>query len=146
MPLDQAQSQVDMLSQLSAQGPPGGGPAPQQPGAPMAGSQTGGPGVDTPEEQQAVQLLMQGMQFIRQAAGIDRSIRPLVDKILPDAFLQFAQHYGYGEEGKLALKQAQMMQSRERGAVLQGQGPMKGPPGPVGQPRPPNPETDSITY
>lgn len=127
MPFDDIEQQTGAMSDLASM--------PQaEAGAQAAPTQgQGGPGVDTPQEQQAVKLLIEGMKLIRQASTVDTSIRPIVDKVLPDAFLQFSQHYGYGEEGKLALKQAQMLQSKARAASLAGgppggSAPMTGPP------------------
>jgi hypothetical protein len=110
---------ADQLSQLSQmdegggmpQGmPQGGGPLPQ----PMQqGAQSlGGPGVDTPQEQKAVQMLMQGAMLMRQAAEIDPSVSPIIDKMLTDSYLQITKHYGFEQEGKLSLQQAQMQKSR----------------------------------
>ena len=116
---------ADQLSQLSQmdqggeggmpqgipQGPPGGG-IPQQP-TPLGGAQgLGGPGVDTPQEQKAVQMLMQGAMLMRQAAEIDPSVSPIIDKMLQDSYLQITKHYGFVQEGKLSLQQAQMQKSR----------------------------------
>jgi len=117
MPLAEQMSQ---LSQMDAgpQGAPSpqGAPAPMQGpvGAPLqAGAQAlGGPGVDTPQEQKAVQLLMQGAMMMRQAAQIDPSVSPIIDKMLQDSYLQITKHYGFEQEGKLALQQAQMQKSR----------------------------------
>jgi len=122
MPFDDIAQQTDALSSLSAM------PEQDSSGAPEA--DTGGPGIDTPAEQKAVQMFIEGMKLIRQGAMADPSTRPIVDKFLQDTFLQLAQHYGYGEEGKLALKQAQMGETRARSNALSGAptGPMSGPP------------------
>jgi len=131
MPIDEMTQQTDSLSQLSGM-PQGGMP---QGGMPQGGAPgMGGPGVDTPQEKQAVEKLMQAAQLMRAAANDDPSIRPMIDKTLQDAFLQITEHYGFGEEGKLALKQAQIGQNRARASALEGAGPptqgppMQGPP------------------
>jgi len=80
----------------------------------------GGPGIDTPEEQRAVQMLMQGAKLFRQAAMTDRSLEPIVSKMLSDAFLTITDHYGMGEEGKLALKKAQMQANMAKQERLRG--------------------------
>jgi len=135
MPFDDIQQQTDSLSELSAlpgadtgapQGPPIGADPGAQQGAP--GEQLGGPGVDTPQEQQAVQMLMQGAQMFRQAAQTDPSVSHIIDKFLQDGFLQISDHYGFGEEGKMALKQAQMTKGRAQASAVSGQGPTAGPP------------------
>jgi len=136
MPFDEIQQETDSLGALASMpqedpgmsGPPMGGPEMgAQPGA-QPGQQLGGPGVDTPQEQQAVQLLMQGAQAFRQAAETDPSVRHLIDKFLQDGFLQISEHYGFGEEGKMALKQAQMTKNRAQASAVMGQGPQQGPP------------------
>lgn len=112
----------DQLSQLSQMpmegqesmpmGQAGGQPplaGPQSMGGPQS---LGGPGVDTPQEQKAVEMLMQGAMLFRQAAQIDPSVGPIVDKMLQDSYLQITKHYGFEQEGKLALQQAQMQKSR----------------------------------
>ena len=143
MPFEDIQQQTDAIGGLAgmpqAQGLEGAG------GAGGAGGVQGmgGPGVDTPQEQQAVQLLMQGAQMLRQAAQVDPSIRPIIDKLLPDAFLQITQHYGFAEEGKMALKQAQMQQGRARASAVGGMGPTQGPPSP---PAGPTAGPQDITY
>jgi hypothetical protein len=113
---------ADQLSQLSQMdeggGMPQGGGMPPQGGAPLPqpmqqGAQSlGGPGVDTPQEQKAVQMLMQGAMLMRQAAEIDPSVSPIIDKMLTDSYLQITKHYGFEQEGKLSLQQAQMQKSR----------------------------------
>lgn len=147
MPFDDIQQQTGALSELSGMQPTGGQPTMGQPmgGQPMGPSSgMGGPGVDTPQEKQAVDMLMQAMQLMRQASTVDPSIRPLVDKFLPDTFLQFAQHYGFGEEAKMALKQAQMTQEKARAGALQGgQGPMQRPPV-TGPPQAGSPEQNQM--
>ena len=128
MPFDDIAQQTDSIGQLA------GMPQSQASGG---GQGQGGPGIDTPQEQQAVQMLIQGMQMFRQAATTDPSIRPMIDKILQDGFLQIADHYGYGEEAKLALKQAQMQVGRARASAVEGRGPGQAMPAPA--PRPPAP-------
>lgn len=141
MPFDNITQETDALSSLSSM---------PETGESMSGTQdTGGPGIDTPAEQQAVQMFIEGMKLIRQGAMADPSTKPIVDKFLQDTFLQLSQHYGYGEEGKMALKQAQMMQTRARSQAIGGvPGPGAGPPG-VGtnaQPSAPPPSDMSIQY
>jgi hypothetical protein len=120
MPYDDIAQQTESLSQLGGLG---------EDMNQMAGvAGMGGPGVDTPQEQQAVQVFMRGAQLLRQGAEIDPSTRPIIDKILQDGFLQIAKHYGFEEEGKIALKQAQMQQNRAKAAAVSGQGPHQGPP------------------
>ena len=111
--------QLSQLSQMPAQeGAPMEGMPPQ--GMPQSGAQPplggqpglGGPGVDTPQEQKAVQMLMQGAMLMRQAAQVDPSVAPIIDKMLQDSYLQITKHYGFEQEGKLALQQAQMQKNR----------------------------------
>ena len=132
MAFDDTMQETEGISALSAmpeqggapEGPPGGG-VEGMPGIPGLG----GPGVDTPQEQKAVQALMEGAKAFRMAAQSDPSIKPLVDALLQDGFIKITQHYGVGEEGKMALKQAQMAQGRARSAALSyGAGPTQGPP------------------
>ena len=127
MPYEDIQQQTDSMSELASMPQEAG---PDMGGAPEMGGQEqlGGPGVDTPQEQQAVQLLMQGAQAFRQAAETDPTVRHLVDKLLQDGFLQISDHYGFGEEGKMALKQAQMTKNRAQASAVMGQGPQQGPP------------------
>jgi hypothetical protein len=132
----------DQLSQLSQQDQ--GAPMQQGPqGPPMqispgmqqgAQNALGGPGVDTPQEQQAVQMLMQGAQLFRQAAETDPSVAPIVDKMLMDSYLQITKHYGFEQEGKLSLQQAQMQKNRMKAQAFdspagQAQGPPVSPMG-----------------
>jgi len=96
---------ADQLSQLSQMPAPGGGGEGMPQGMPQgpqgAGGQPpipqgvqsfaqslGGPGVDTPQEQQAVQMLMQGALLFRKAAETDPSVGPIVDKMLQDSYIQ----------------------------------------------------------
>jgi len=143
MPFDDIAQQTDAMSELSS--------LPSEDTSrvtdPMGGIKgQGGPGIDTPAEQQAVQMFLQGMQMIRQGAQADPSTKPIIDKFLQDAFLQLSQHYGYGEEGKMALKQAQMMETKTRSQKLGGGPPMRGAP-PTGPPPMGNPARDQmITY
>jgi len=120
MPFDQTTQEAGAISQLA--------------GMPSEGVQgMGGPGVDTPQEQQAVQALMQGAQLFRQAAEVDPSIRYIIDDILQKGFLTITKHYGFEEEGKLALRQSQMQRNRALGTKMEG-GPQ--PPGPPPAPPP----------
>jgi hypothetical protein len=130
---------ADQLSQMSQmpqggggmeggpQGPPMQGPPPgMQQGAQNA---LGGPGVDTPQEQKAVQMLMQGAMLFRQAAEIDPSVSPIVDKMLTDSYLQITKHYGFEQEGKMAIQQAQMQKSRMKSQAFNSPaGQQEGPP------------------
>jgi len=134
MPFDDIQQQTDSMGELASM-PQGGMEGPPTPeiggelgGQQGGGQQLGGPGVDTPQEQQAVQMLMQGAQMFRQAAQTDPSVSHIIDKFLQDGFLQISEHYGFGEEGKLALKQAQMTKGRAQASAVSGQGPQSGPP------------------
>jgi hypothetical protein len=110
-------------------GPPSAPPIPSteplgQAAQPAGG--LGGPGIDTPQEQQAMKAVMQGMMALRQAATADPSLRVVIDQHLQKMFLDITGHYGLAEEGKAALKSAQLMANRQRsGAVM-------GPPGPPG--------------
>ena len=117
--------QLSQLSQMPAQGqgaggmpaqggPPGGaeGQPPIPQGVQSFAQSLGGPGVDTPQEQKAVQMLMQGAMLFRQAAETDPSVGPIVDKMLQDSYMQITKHYGFEQEGKLALQQAQMQKNR----------------------------------
>ena len=155
MPFDETLQETDSLSELSSMPTPASSPAggPPMPGMDTAGGiqGLGGPGVDTPQEQQAVQLLMQAAENFRLAAQSDPSIKPIIDTFLQDAFLKITDHYGFGEEGKMALKQAQMAQGKARSAALTyGKPPTQGPPigaGPAGPP--PNfspPANTALTY
>ena len=131
MPFDDIQQQTDSMSALASMPQEG---APMQPGGPPMGGPEqgvegmGGPGIDTPQEKQAVELLMQGAQVFRQAAQIDPTVAHIIDKFLQDGFLQISEHYGFGEEGKLALKQAQMMKGRAKAQAVNTPGPTQGPP------------------
>ena len=138
MPFDDIQQETDSMSALASMpqedpgmgspdmGPPNIG---AQSGAEQSGvEQLGGPGVDTPQEQQAFQMLMKGAEMFRQAAQTDPTVRHIIDKFLQDGFLQISEHYGFGEEGKLALKQAQMTKGRAQASAVTGQGPQSGPP------------------
>lgn len=83
----------------------------------------GGPGIDTPQEEQAIQMLTQGAQLFRQAAETDPSIRIIIDKLLMDGFNQITKHYGMEEEGKLAIQQG-LMEKRKQDTLRRA-----GPPG-----------------
>ena len=140
--------QLSQLSQMPAQGQEGGG-MPQGPqGGPPGGAEPqipqgvqsfaqslGGPGVDTPQEQKAVQMLMQGALLFRQAAQTDPSVGPIVDKVLQDSYIQITKHYGFEQEGKLALQQAQMQKNRMKSQAFSSPaGQAQGGQPPVGQP------------
>jgi len=128
---------ADQISQLSQMPQGEGGPAvsqgpPMQPDPnmqPGAQNALGGPGVDTPQEQKAVQMLMQGAQLFRQAADIDPSVAPIIDKMLTDSYLQITKHYGFEQEGKMAIQQAQMQKSRMKSQAFNSPaGQQSGPP------------------
>ena len=134
MPMADQLSQLSQLDPGSQAGPPmqDSSPGPMQGpvGAPLqAGAQSlGGPGVDTPQEQKAVQMLMQGAMLFRQAAQIDPSVSPIVDKMLQDSYLQITKHYGFEQEGKLALQQAQMQKNRMKSQAFSSPAGQSGPP------------------
>lgn len=116
--------------------PPGAGPA--GPGGPMAPN--GGPNrIDTPQEQKAMQLFMQGSLLFREAANLDPSVRFIVDQLLVKGFTDVTKHYGLEQEGKLALQQAQLTRTNDmRGRVMGGQPSQPQPPAvPPGPPGPP---------
>ena len=133
---------VDMMSQIAGQsGGAGPAAAPTGPAAPPAspGGPLGGPNkVDTPQEQKALQMLIQGSLMFREAANLDPSVRYIIDKVLVDAYGQVTKHYGLEQEGKLALQQAQLMKQREMQQKFAGPGaggqsqpqPPAAPPGP----------------
>lgn len=107
----------------------GGAPAP------------GGPGLDTPAEKQAVQLLMEGGMLFRKAAEVEPSVRYLIDAMLEKMMLDVTKHYGMEQEGKLALQQAKLGRDRERSGALTGPpggapsgAPPEAPTGPSGPP------------
>jgi len=139
MPIADQISQLSQMPQegagpggLPPQGPPQGPPMQPDPNMqPGAQNALGGPGVDTPQEQKAVQMLMQGAQMFRQAADIDPSVAPIVDKMLTDSYLQITKHYGFEQEGKMAIQQAQMQKSRMKSQAFNSPaGQQDGPPGP----------------
>uniref|UniRef100_A0A6M3LC06 Uncharacterized protein n=1 Tax=viral metagenome TaxID=1070528 RepID=A0A6M3LC06_9ZZZZ len=101
----------------------GGPPGPTGPGGQPG---LGGPGIDTPQEQKAMQMLTQGAQALRQAASTDPSTRYIVDKVLMDLFNAITKHYNLEQEGKVALQQAQL---QKRNADIVRRQP-SGPPGP----------------
>lgn len=115
MPEEMMDDQYAALSDLGARDTPDMD-MPAEVGAVQQG--LGGPGVDTPQEQQAVQLLMQGAMAFRKASELDPSIRGLVDPMLQKAYLDITKHYGLEEEGKTALKQAQLQSNRARASRL----------------------------
>lgn len=136
---------TDQMSQLSQMPQDGGGGMPQMPMQPQEGmppqggspqgsplppqgmqqgaqNALGGPGVDTPQEQQAVQMLMKGAMLMRQAAEVDPSVAPIIDKMLQDSYLQITKHYGFEQEGKMAMQQAQMQKSRMKSQAFNSPG------------------------
>lgn len=112
---DTLDDQYNAMSELGAREGPEMA-APPEVGAVQQG--LGGPGIDTPQEQQAVQLLMQGAMSFRKATEIDPSIRGIIDPALQKAYLEITRHYGLEEEGKTALKQAQLQSNRMRASRL----------------------------
>jgi len=120
MPNGDLEGQYDSLSQLGARELPEGADegmqVPPEVGAVQQG--LGGPGIDTPQEQQAVQLIMQGGMAFRKAAEIDPSVRAIIDPLLQKAFLDVTKHYGLEEEGKVAMKQAQLQSGRAKASRL----------------------------
>ena len=153
MPYDDIETQTNGISQLSAMdegGGPGGPSGPGGPGGPdmggqpmggpgqpMGGQQTqgpGGPGIDTPQEQQALKLMMQGAVLFRRPTEIEPSIRYLVDELLQKTYLGVTRHYGMEQEGKLALQQSKIRADRGRAVALTG--PPRGQARPGGGPQP----------
>lgn len=134
MPYDDTAQTTSGISQLSTM--EGGGGGEQLPGQPMGqppgaatgaasgatpgGPPPGGPGPDTPQEQQALQLLMQGALMMRRATEIEPSIRYLIDDLLQKAYLGVTKHYGMEQEGKLALQQSQLRANRSKAVALTG--------------------------
>jgi len=121
-------NETDGLRQLTSM-PQGGAPTAPQPGArpmptpgaqpgisaagPSAGGAPGARGIDTPQEQKAMQLLAQAATLVREAANTEPSIRYIADKYLVSMFTDVTKHYGLEEEGKLALQQAQMQKRNQ---------------------------------
>jgi len=136
MPLSDQMSQLSQMPQggdaggapMSMQDPQGGQPPQGNMQMPPQGMQSGaqnalgGPGVDTPQEQKAVQMLMQGAMLMRQAAEVDPSVAPIIDKMLQDSYLQITKHYGFEQEGKMAMQQAQMQKSRMKAQAFNSPG------------------------
>ena len=122
---------ADQLSNLASM--PQQGQTPQTPQASQPSQGMGGPGIDTQQEQQAVQLLTQSAALMREAANIDPSIQYIVDKILMDGFNAVTKHYGVEEEGKLALQQA-MLEKRKADTLRRAGPPGQGTGGPPGPP------------
>lgn len=92
-------------------GPGGASPGPAQ----SPGGQ-GGPGIDTPAEQQALKLMMAGAMAYRKAATVDPTLRPIVDKHMQTLYMEVMKHYGMEQEGKLAMQQASLQRDREMSA------------------------------
>jgi hypothetical protein len=126
MAYDDIAAETNGMSQLSSMGPPSGGMQSAPVGAAglgAGGSPTpppGGPGADTPQEQQALQLLLQGATMMRRATEIEPSIRYIIDDLLQKAYLGVTKHYGLEQEGKLALQQAKLQADRGRAVALTG--------------------------
>uniref|UniRef100_A0A6M3J541 Uncharacterized protein n=1 Tax=viral metagenome TaxID=1070528 RepID=A0A6M3J541_9ZZZZ len=106
--------------QMPAEGGPDMSMDTQPTGQQPTGQPPGGPGIDTPQEQQAIQLLMQGAQAFRQAASVEPSIGYIIDNHLQAAFLEITRHYGMEEEGKVALKRAKGERDRTQAAKISG--------------------------
>lgn len=102
--------------------PPGAGAemAPTTGAAPGQTPPPGGPGPDTPQEQQALKLLMQGAVMMRRATEVEPSIRYIIDDLLQKAYLMVTKHYGMEQEGKLALQQAKIRADRGRAVAVTG--------------------------
>ena len=131
MSFDDTQQMTEGIGQLSAmepemQGAPMGAPMQQTPPQGAEGQPPGGPGPDTPQEQQALQMLMQGALMMRRATEIEPSIRYIIDALLEKAYIQITKHYGMEQEGKLALQQSKLHANQNRAAAL------TGPPRPMG--------------
>ena len=136
MAFEDTQQMTEGIGQLSAMEPEmgaspmgasmEGAPAQQTPPPGAEGQAPGGPGPDTPQEQQALQLLMQGALMMRRATEIEPSIRYIIDGLLEKAYLQVTKHYGMEQEGKLALQQSKLRANQTRAAAL------TGPPRPMG--------------
>lgn len=138
MAYEDIEGQTSAMGQLSSidsgagsgQSPtPPPGPPPGATPAGAAGGQgapPGGPGPDTPQEQQALKLLMQGAMMFRRATEVEPSIRFLIDELLQKAYLGVTKHYGMEQEGKLALQQAQIKANRNKAVAI------TGPPRPTG--------------
>ena len=127
-------SQMASMPPDAQAGPPQGQPmpglgGPQMQGPPMAGPEgglegapggPGQPGVDTPQEQKAIQLLTQAAVLMREAANVEPSIRHIVDDTLQRSFLAVTKHYGIEQEGKLAMQQAQLTKNRTMSSRIGG--------------------------
>lgn len=119
------EGEIETMSQLSTMEdqPEVPSQAPMMPGAGPPGAQSqgpGGPGPDTPQEQQAIKLLMQAGVIMRRAAEVEPSIRYIIDEALQNAYLKITKHYGMEQEGKLALQQAKLRSDRSRAVSLTG--------------------------
>jgi len=99
------------------------------PGAGGGQAPPGGPGPDTPIEQQVLQEITQAAQVFRGAADKEPSIRFIVDGLLQKLFADITKHYGMEEEGKLAIQQAQL---QKRNSDAAGRAGPPGPPGSAG--------------
>lgn len=125
-------NETDGLRRMSEM--PQGGEDMSMPTAPTdmgteTGAAPGGRGIDTPQEEKAMQMLVQAASLIREAANAEPSIRYIADKHLLGMFNDVVKHYGIEEQGKMALQQAQLAK-RDEGAVRRA-----GPPGaPTGAP------------
>jgi threonine dehydrogenase-like Zn-dependent dehydrogenase len=98
-------------------------------GAPMPGPEGGPPG-GAPVEQQALQMLAQGVDICLQAAGIDPSIQQIVDGHVKKALVDVLTVYGMAEEAKFVAQQIdQMRQQSHRQNLAGASGPPGAPPG-----------------
>jgi hypothetical protein len=132
MPWSDTEEETGMMSKLSAMdsgeapadvGMPSGAPTGMAPPTGTAPGQTpppGGPGPGTPQEQQALKLLMQGAVIMRRATEVEPSIRYIIDDLLQKAYLMVTKHYGMEQEGKLALQQAKLRADRNKAVALTG--------------------------
>jgi len=119
---------IGQLSEMDQGGAPDVGMgepgAVQPPTSPAPEGQTtqppGGPGADTPQEQQALKLLMQGAIMMRRATEVEPSIRYIIDDLLQKAYLSVTKHYGMEQEGKLALQQAKLKADRSKAVAVTG--------------------------
>jgi len=127
------------LGQLAAMPPGGGGgmgggemggpPTSQGAPMPMPGPEGGPPG-GAPVEQQALQMLAQGVDICLQAAGIDPSIQQIVDGHVKKALVDVLTVYGMAEEAKFVAQQIDRMRQQSHRQNLAGaSGPPGAPPG-----------------
>ena len=102
-------------------------------GAPDQGvGQMAGQGV-----QKAVEALMGAMQLMNIAIEADPSLTAILRPMMQKTFLTVADHYGHGEEAKLALKKAKMQGPQGPPMGAPAGAPPTGAPAPGGPPGPP---------